>query len=59
MAKLGKSDLTSEFLDLKSFLVKFSAKSERRIFGQNLAPKSQNLTLDHNSDPENGKIGTI
>ena len=36
--------------------MKFSAKSEKRIFGQNLAPKSQNLTLDHNFDPENGKL---
>ena len=45
MAESCKFEINSEFLNLESFLVKLSAKSEKIITGLNLTSKSQNFDI--------------
>ena len=47
------------FSTSKTFLVKISAKSEKKIYGPYLTSKSQISTFDPIFDPENGKIMQI
>ena len=59
MAKSCKSDLTSEFLNLKSTAGEISANTEKKFSDQIWPWKVKIFTFDPDFDPENGKIMQI
>ena len=59
MAKLCKSDLINEFLDLKNYSGKNFSKISKKYTWPNLTSKIKILTFNPIFDPENGKIMQI